>query len=66
MKIATMEWHASQCACGHVTLRLGSVQLEFSRAKFAELHKLVGEAMHEFDIPPSERPLVRLDDTTRH
>ena len=65
MKVATIEWHASLCACGHITLRLGTVQLEFTRHQFAELHKLIGEAMNEFDIAPSVRPLARIE-VTRH
>ena len=55
-----MEWHASQCACGHITLKLGTIQMEFSKEQFADLHKLIGEAMSEFEIPQTDRPLTRI------
>jgi hypothetical protein len=65
VKVAAIDWPASLCACGYVTLRLGAVQLEFTRPQVAELHRLIGEAMNELDIAPSDRPLVRVE-TTRH
>ena len=60
-----IDWHARQCACGHITLKLGMVQMEFTKEQFADLHKLVGEAMAEFQIAPTERPLSLIN-TTRH
>jgi hypothetical protein len=65
MTLNVMEWHVSQCACGHITLKLGTVQMEFTKEQFADLHKLVGEAMTEFQIPPTERLLARIQ-ATRH
>jgi len=65
MTMNTMDWHVSQCACGHITLRLGTIRLELTKAQFADLHKMVGEAMSEFQIPPANRPLARIQ-TTRH
>jgi hypothetical protein len=65
MTINSRDWHARQCACGHITLRLGMIQVEFTREQFADLHKLVGEAMSEFHIAPTTGPLTRLE-TTRH
>jgi hypothetical protein len=65
MTMNAIDWHASQCACGHITLRLGTIQMEFTKQEFADLYKLVGEAMSEFEITPTDRPLARID-TIRH
>ena len=65
MTMNTLDWHASQCACGHITLKLGTIQIELTKEQFADLHKLVGEAMNEFEIPPTNRRLARIQ-TTRH
>lgn len=65
MRPKLVDWHVSQCACGHITLRLGTVQMEFTKREFAELFKLVGEGMDEFNIEPSERQPIRLS-TVRH
>lgn len=59
------EWHVAQCACGQLTLRIGTVRLEFSRDQFAQLHRLVLEAMTEFQIAPTARPVYHVD-ATRH
>lgn len=64
MTINTIDWHARQCACGHITLKLGTIQLELTKEQFADLYKLVSEAMREFQIA-TDRPLTRIE-TTRH
>jgi hypothetical protein len=65
MPINSILWHARQCACGHITLKLGTVQMDFTKEQFANLHKLVSEAINEFQIAPSNTPLTRIE-TTRH
>ena len=59
------EWHVTQCACGHLTLQLGPVRVEFTTEEFALLHQLVGQAMTEFDIVPSEAMVLHRH-PTRH
>ena len=44
------DWRATQHACGHVTLRLGRIQLQFAREEFSRLHHLVRQAMTHFQI----------------
>ena len=61
----SIDWHASQRACGHITLRLGTVQMEFTKEQFADLHKLITGAMREFQIDPTDRLLARVH-TSRH
>jgi len=63
MTMNVIDWHASQCACGHITLKLGTVQMEFTKEQFADLHKLVSEAMREFEIATTDRPLARIHAT---
>lgn len=46
-------WHATQCACGRLTLQLGPIRIAFTRDEFARLHRLVQEAMTQFQIEPS-------------
>jgi hypothetical protein len=65
MTTNAIEWHASQCACGHITLKLGAIQMEFTKEQFADLHRLIGEAMSEFQIAATNRPLTRIH-ATRH
>jgi hypothetical protein len=46
------EWHITQCACGeHLTLRLGPIRMDLTNDEFADLHRLIEEAMFEFRIP---------------
>jgi hypothetical protein len=65
MTTNVLEWHACQCACGHITLKLGTIQMELTKEQFADLHKLIDEAMSEFQIAPTDRPLARIH-ATRH
>jgi len=58
------EWHVSQCACGQLTLQLGRMRIEFTRGEFAQLHRLIQEAMTQFRIAPSERGVHRPRGTT--
>jgi len=44
------DWDVTQCACGHLTLRLGTVRLDFSPEKFAQLQRLVNGAMQQFQV----------------
>ena len=32
MTMNAIDWHASQCACGHITLRLGTIRMEFTKS----------------------------------
>jgi hypothetical protein len=59
-------WCVAQCGCGHITLRLGETERTFSVEEFAQLHRLLEEAMRTFRIAPSELPIVRGGSTTRH
>lgn len=59
------EWHVTQCACGHITLRLGTLRGLFTRKEVADLHSLLHEAMLEFGIEPSSREIARVR-PTRH
>ncbi len=65
MTMNAVDWHDSRCACGHITLRLGMIRMEFTKEQIADLHKLVGEAMSEFQIVPTEKLLAGIH-TTRH
>lgn len=49
------QWHVSRCTCGGLTLRLGPFRVEFTPDEFAQLHRLVTEAMTEFRIAPTSR-----------
>ena len=52
-------WCVTQCACGHIVLHLGAVERVFTRTEFAQLHRLLAEAMEEFDIPPTTSEVLR-------
>ena len=65
MTTHVVEWHVSQCQCGHITLKLGTMQMEFTKEEFADLHRLIDQAMREFGIVPTTRPLARIH-ATRH
>lgn len=57
-------WTISRCACGQFALRLGQVQLEFSPRELARLNCLIGEAMVEFGVEPSQETVGRRRRTT--
>ncbi len=48
------EWQVTQCACGHLTLRLGTIRLEFTEQEFVQLGRLVTEAMKCFELITSD------------
>jgi hypothetical protein len=43
-------WDVTQCKCGHLTLRLGTLRLDFSPEEFAQLHRLIDGAVEEFQL----------------
>jgi hypothetical protein len=43
-------WQVTKCACGHLTLRLGTVRIDFTPAEFAQLERLVAQAMRRFEV----------------
>ena len=47
-------WQVSQCECGHLTLQLGTMRIEFTRAEFAQLERLVVEARKRFGVESSD------------
>jgi hypothetical protein len=44
------DWQVTQCACGQLTLRLGPVRIEFSPQEFAQLDRLVADAVKRFEV----------------
>lgn len=60
----TTAWHATQCACGHVELRLGTTRMVFTPAEFSQLHRLMDEAMRAFGIEPSDTDVSHAHPTT--
>ncbi len=60
------QWCVAQCGCGHITLRLGETERTFSVEEFAQLHRLLDEAMRTFQIAPIYQPISRGGTTTRH
>lgn len=58
------DWRVSRCECGRIVLRMGEARMEFGRDEFAQLHRLMSEAMREYQIAPSSSHVVRLGATT--
>ena len=52
------DWQVTQCACGHLTLRLGTIRIEFTPQEFAQLEKLVAGAMKSFDVAAADAESV--------
>jgi hypothetical protein len=57
-------WHVRQCACGQLTLQLGSMRIEFSRTEFAQLHRLLERAVSEFCIASSQQQVHHMGGIT--
>lgn len=51
---ASDEWCVTLCQCGRVTLQVGEIQQRFTSQQFAQLHRLVNEAMRVFQFEPIE------------
>ena len=52
------DWQVTQCGCGHLTLRLGTVRIEFTPQEFAQLDRLITGAMKRFDVAASDAEVV--------
>ena len=52
-------WHVRRCPCGQLTVQLGPVRIDLSRAEFAQLHRLLDEAMLDLNLAPSAAPVTR-------
>jgi hypothetical protein len=59
-------WSVVQCDCGHITLRIGGTERTFSPEEFAQLHRLLDEALRAFQIAPSLQRVAQRGTTTRH
>jgi hypothetical protein len=47
-----------------MTLTLGQVTIELTTDEFSHLHRLLGQAMTEFDIQPATEPVFTTRQTT--
>jgi hypothetical protein len=58
------DWQVTRCACGLMTLRIGPIRIEFTPEEFAQLDRMVGDAMKRFEVaagdaaPSNPRPLT--------
>ena len=48
------ERQVTRCTCGRLTLKLGTLRIEFSTYEFAQLDRLVATAMKRFELETSD------------
>ena len=53
------DWQVTRCACGLMTLRIGPIRIEFTPEEFAQLDRLVGDAMKRFEVVALSRTVLR-------
>jgi hypothetical protein len=51
-------WDVTQCECGHLTLRLGTIRLDFAPEEFVRLHRLLDGAVEEFQVGAGAAPVT--------